>query len=133
MNLLLVRDVRTPKFTLGTIYHQSRQICYTVEDAIRETKVAGKTCIPPGTYPILITMSNRFKKELPILLGVPNFEGVRIHAGNTSEDTEGCILPGLIRTNEGVLSSRAAMEKLQPMIQAAIDKGEPVNIEIRNA
>jgi hypothetical protein len=57
-------------------------------------KVKGDTCIDNGTYEVVVTMSNRFKKELPLLLNVPCFEGVRIHAGNTSADSQGCILIG---------------------------------------
>ena len=131
MNLLLVRDVKNKERTLGCLYYQSKHLCYTVEDAIREKKIFGKTCIPAGEYKVIINHSKRFDKELPLLLNVPNFTGVRIHSGNTEHDTEGCILPGLIRTNTGVLSSRAAMDKLMPLIRSALDAGEEVILEIK--
>jgi hypothetical protein len=75
-------------------------------------------------------MSNRFKKILPLLLDVPNFEGVRIHSGNTAEDTEGCILVGLEQTSDGVGRSRDAMAVIMPLIADAIKRGERVELEI---
>ena len=52
-------------------------------------KMKGKTAIPEGTYPLVISKSPSFKMWLPLLLGVPNFEGIRIHAGNYPDDTQG--------------------------------------------
>jgi hypothetical protein len=70
-------------------------VCETLEDASTTTKIKGESCIPVGKYEVQITMSNRFKKMLPLLIDVPNFEGVRFHGGNTEADTEGCILVGM--------------------------------------
>lgn len=83
------------KYTIGRMYVDNVYECFTLEDAVRTgAKVDGKTAIPLGTYNVIITHSNRFKKELPLLENVPNFTGIRIHTGNTSENTEGCILVG---------------------------------------
>ena len=68
--------------------------CYTLEDPIREKKVWGDTAIPAGTYNVVVSFSNRFKKDLPEVQSVPNYAGVRIHGGNDKEDTHGCILVG---------------------------------------
>lgn len=130
MELRLVRDKLGQNFTLGGLFNNGQLLCYTVEDAVRDEKIYGKTAIPYGTYQIIITMSQRFKVLLPLLLAVPNYEGVRIHAGNTAADTDGCILPGLFRTESSVYQSRKAMDMLQPMIQNALDAGEQVTIEI---
>jgi hypothetical protein len=93
--------------------------CQTVEDMERmpNEKVYGKTAIPKGTYKIIINMSNRFKKLMPLLLKVPNFEGVRIHSGNTALDTEGCIIVGMTRTINGVALSRIAYTKLMDKLK----------------
>ena len=81
--------------TVGKMYVDGIYECYTLEDAVRNgTKVIGKTAIPIGTYKLIIDASIRFKQDMPHILDVPDFTGVRIHAGNTSADTDGCILLG---------------------------------------
>lgn len=82
-------------YTVGRMYINDVYFCYTLEDKVREgAKVDGQTAIPNGTYSVIIDVSTRFGKQLPHILNVPNFTGVRIHSGNTSKDTEGCILLG---------------------------------------
>lgn len=95
--------------------------CFTLEDLEREVKIKGETAIPKGTYKIIINESNRFKKQLPLLLNVPNFEGVRIHSGNTNHDTEGCILVGQSRNKNYIGQSRKAFDKLFKKMQKAKD------------
>jgi len=81
--------------TTGKLYVNGIYECFTLEDAVRNgTKVIGKTAIPIGTYKLIIDASTRFKQDMPHILDVPDFTGVRIHAGNTSADTDGCILLG---------------------------------------
>ena len=93
-------------------------------------KIPGHTAIPEGTYHVFITMSQKFKKWLPYLMGVPNFEGIRIHAGNYPDDTQGCILVGENRVKGMVVNSRIWLHRLMNRIQAAENQGEGIWITI---
>ena len=112
MKLHLTRLHKTNKSVVGELSIDGKFECYTLEDVERNVKIKGKTAIPKGTYKVGISMSNRFKRELPILYNVPNFEGVRIHAGNTASNTEGCILVGQTRSLDFIGGSRKAFDKL---------------------
>lgn len=125
----LTRDIKTPTMTLGKLT-AGNLILMTCEDAIREIKIPGITCIPAGRYKVIISFSQRFQKPLPLLLDVPNFSGVRIHSGNTPLDTEGCILVGTARTKEGVSNSRLALGLLMDYMEAEMQGGKDVWIEI---
>lgn len=124
--------------TLGVASFAGHQY-YTVEDTVRVLKYCGKTtcagkvpgatAIPAGTYEIRDTWSPRFGKMMLEVIGVPGFQGIRIHSGNTSDDTEGCLIPGLKRTPTGVAYSRAAVEQLNANIRAKLKTG-PVWITI---
>jgi hypothetical protein len=94
MNLVMPRLVYTPLSTLGRILINHESYCYTLEDTVRPKgiKIPGQTAIPAGRYRVIVTESQRFGKMLPLLIDVPNFSGVRLHGGNTAEDTEGCLL-----------------------------------------
>ena len=111
---MLVKVVRTfkgPEYTIGKLYIDDNYFCDTLEDTVRPKgeKIYGKTAIPAGKYKVKKTYSPRFKKQLPEILNVPNFAGVRIHAGNTAKDTDGCILLGLNKTKGAVLCSQNAI------------------------
>ena len=93
-------------------------------------KMKGTTAIPEGTYPLLVTKSPRFKEWLPYLKGVPDFEGIRIHAGNYPDDTQGCILVGENRVKGMVVNSRIWLHRLMNRIQAAENQGEGIWITI---
>ena len=119
MKLLLKRLHKTQHSTTGELYVDGKFECYTLEDVEREVKIPGETAIPKGTYRVGITLSNRFKRLLPILIGVKNFEGVRIHSGNNNHQTEGCILVGQTRADDYVGDSRLAFDKLFKKMQLA--------------
>lgn len=124
-------------FTVGKLHINGKCICFTLEDRVREIegvpirewKVYGETAIPMGIYGLAVTMSPRFKKILPLLLNVPGFEGVRIHTGNTSLETDGCILVGMAWDGESdfISNSREAFNKLMTAIG---NSREDVNISI---
>ena len=91
--------------------------------------------IPEGRYAVVITYSPKFKQWLPVLLGGPDFnhlfKGIRIHAGNTAKDTQGCILVGRNQLVGQVLESRKWLYELKMKIVEAKDRGEAVWITIR--
>jgi len=132
VELTVVREPSKNGCTLGEMSVDGIHECWTCEDEIREVKIPGKTAIPQGRYRVVLTQSQRFKKVLPELLNVPGFSGVRIHSGNTSEDTEGCILVGEEKGSDRVLRSREAMLELMAMLSGVMEVGEQVWIEVKN-
>ena len=116
--------------------YENKYFCDTLEPTWRDYangayKVKGRSAIPEGRYAVVISYSPKFKQWLPILLGVPKFEGIRIHAGNTAKDTEGCILVGMNREVGKVLDSRKWLYELKQKIVEAKDRGEAVWITIK--
>lgn len=124
MKLNLKRLHETENSTIGELSIDGKFECYTLEDIERDTKVFGKTAIPKGTYEVVMTMSNRFKKIMPLLLNVVGYEGVRIHSGNNASQTEGCILLGQTRSVDFIGSSRDAIAKFYPKLEAGLKKGK---------
>ena len=123
MKLILTRIARKAEYTIGRLEDENgKRICDTLEPTWRdykggELKIPKKSAISEGSYRVVVTKSQRFQKYLPLLVGVPGFEGVRIHAGNTSRDTEGCILVGQNLQVGKVLWSRITLEKLMKLIE----------------
>jgi hypothetical protein len=140
MLLTVRREPSKNGVTLGTLYADGVKECETLEDEVREdpnkdtpaneAKVANKTAIPVGKYRVVLTLSKRFKKVLPELLNVPGYTGVRIHSGNTQEDTSGCILVGEERAGDRILRSREAMFELMALLDACAEAGEQIWLEI---
>lgn len=132
MKLELVRAECGNVCTVGELLLDGQHEAWTLEDVVRAdgVKIPGETAIPAGFYMVDITYSPRFKRELPLLLGVRNFVGIRIHPGNTASDTEGCILIGQGKGQNCVLSSRAAFDTLFPKLQAAKLRKEPITIRV---
>jgi len=114
----------TPLSVIGELWLNDWMECYTLEDCVRKVKIDHVTAIPAGRYPVIINYSARFKRLLPILLNVPNFEGVRIHPGNGAKDTDGCILVGRTRGTDFVGESRLAFNQFMPELQKAIARGK---------
>ena len=121
--LTLTRIAKRADYTIGRLEDENGvKICDTLEPTWRdfkggELKVPRKSAVPEGTYPVVITKSKKFGKYLPLLVGVPGFEGIRIHSGNTVNDTEGCILVGQNLIKGKVLLSRLTLEKLMRLIE----------------
>lgn len=141
MNLTLQRRASLAHCTIGELLIDGELEMFTLEDLIRERpgepvnewKVAGSTAIPAGRYRVTITLSVRFGRDMPLLNDVPGFSGVRIHPGNTDKDTEGCILVGTQVAGEAIVESRRAFAALFEELQAALQGGADVWIDVRNA
>ena len=121
--LTLKRIAKKADYTIGRLEDEAgNRICDTLEPTWRnykggELKVSRKSAVPEGTYPVVVTKSWKFGKYLPLLVGVPGFEGIRIHSGNTSKDTDGCILVGQNLEKGKVLMSRITLERLMKLIE----------------
>jgi hypothetical protein len=136
MELYLKRSVKTDTTTIGKLSVNGKFLCLTLEDKDRDLvstmaaadvakiKVFAKTAIPRGRYKIILNQSTRFKKEMPLLLDVPGFAGIRIHSGNTSEDTEGCILVGENQQANFIGESRKAFNVLMTLLKGRYGKEE---------
>ena len=152
MELLLTRIAKKKAYTIGrlSILEQvmdeysagtaEKYFCDTLEPTWRDYehgayKVKGRSAIPEGRYAVVISWSPKFKQWLPILLGAPEFnrkwQGIRIHAGNTAKDTEGCILVGKNREVGKVLDSRKWLYELKQKIVEVKDRGEAVWLTIK--
>lgn len=137
-NALVIQVLRTDLFeagTVGKVFVDGTFLWWSLEDRLHSgPKIPGDTCIPAGRYRVIITYSYRFQRMLPLLLNVPNFSGIRIHPGNTTQDTSGCLLVGGGYQPNGplpvLLHSRVACDRLQGAIQSAIDAHKLVYCEI---
>ena len=131
MNLKLIRQIFTDTSTIGSLYIDGVFECFTLEDTVRKPgiKISGATAIPYGSYEVIIDYSNRFARNMPHVLNVPMFEGIRIHSGNTSSDTEGCILLGASKGKDIIYESKSAFAKFYQKLEEGLRKGE-VRIEI---
>ena len=130
-----------PNYTIGKLYIDGIYFCDTLEDPNRdqnkngvfdnnEIKISGDTCIPVGTYNVVLTLSPKFKRMLPRLENVNNFTGVLIHAGNTKKDTEGCILIGINSEIGKVTNSKYYEKLLVEKLNEAKNRNESINIKI---
>lgn len=106
MKIKLIRKYRKETYTIGKLYVDGVYFCDTIEDRdrglnndmgladIMGKKRYGETAIPYGTYDVEITYSPKYKRMMPEIKGVKGFSGIRIHSGNTSKDTLGCLIVG---------------------------------------
>lgn len=136
MEIEVIRKRFNDNCTLGELFIDGLFFCYTLEDVdrdlmqsdtpeyIKKTKVSGQTAIPYGRYEIGVTFSNRFQRPLPLIMSVPGFSGVRIHSGNKSSDTEGCLLVGEVMKENEIQDSRRAFRRLFALIQEGLLKSK---------
>lgn len=140
IHILLNRLWVDSNCTIGT-FHVSNQDdaivfkCYSLEDAIRPypDKVPGETCIwGDSIYPVVIDYSPKFKRDMPHVMNVPFFSGIRIHTGNTTTDTEGCIILGYERQANRVLRSFDAWSDFNRILTMYINQGQECLLIVSN-
>ncbi len=143
MEILIDRKWKKPGYTIGILSVDGKRLCESLEDTdrgltqdmtlteIMKRKVKGQTAIPSGRYRVNITYSPRFRRDLPILVDVPGFDGIRIHSGNTAKDTEGCLLPGRNTVKGMVTDSRHWFGVLYDKIRKALNSKDNVYITIK--
>lgn len=115
MNLYVKRSAASTKETRGAFFIGTEYIAPTIEPS----PTAAHPSIPAGVYSVIVTMSPRFGKPLPLLLGVKGRSGIRIHGGTRAEHTQGCICIPLNK-----------MPYVQNAITKAINNHEEVRIHI---
>lgn len=129
--------------TFGELLADGQFICYTLEDEVREVegqsvatwKIKGETAIPAGEYRITLEHSPRFGPNTLTVHDVPGFVGVRIHAGNTVADTEGCPLLGMAVNAQGIVggTSGPAVKLVKQLVGDALSRGDLVLMDVVNA
>ena len=142
MKLTLQRRESKAGVTIGKLFIDGVFACHSLEDEIREIegqpveswKVHSKTAIPAGTYSVTLEMSGRFGPDTLTINDVPGFKYIRMHAGNTAKDTEGCPLLGMQATEFSLIggTSRPAVALVKSEVKKAIERGEGVTIQVNN-
>lgn len=124
MRLTLIRIANRPTYCIGKLYIDGKWFCDVIEDVdrglddsmteeeIKSKKIKGETAIPTGIYPVYLTYSPKYKKKMPLIDNVKGYSGIRIHSGNTSKDTEGCLIVGKNKEVGKVLESRKTYNAL---------------------
>lgn len=141
LNLEIKRTKLLPTHTVGQLYVGGEYLCFTLEDVVREKpgvpvekwKIRGETAIPEGTYRVTLENSPRFGKDTVTIHNVPGFSFIRIHAGNSAKDTEGCPLIGYSLTHDNIIrpgTTRPAVAELKKIVREAVDRNEDVVITI---
>lgn len=127
MKIKVDRIYKGESYTIGKMYLNGEYFCDTLEDAIRPVKIPNETAIPAGIYKVEVTYSPRFKRNLPLLVDVPNYTGIRIHNGSNKDHTSGCILVGFNTAKGKLTNSRKTSDQLTEKLKSL---SEPIEIEI---
>ena len=118
MKLQLIREAYEDDHTRGTLYVNGTM--FRTLEPVWLNNEKNKSCIPEGTYNWELRESPKFKKHI-LIKNVQNRNLILIHVGNTTLDTQGCILigkkTGTIAGKEAVLNSRTALEELLTIIK----------------
>lgn len=99
--MILIRDSIEGDAVLGTLLVGGVKVCDTLENRA--------TLIPYGEYKLSVSKSPKFKRDLALVYNdkVPATRGIRIHAGNSAQNSRGCILVGSGRCGDRILDSKS--------------------------
>lgn len=98
----------------GELYVNGLFFCHTIERL--------SACIPTGRYPLAVSYSPRFKIMLPLVSSVKGRSGIRIHSGNTSKDSKGCILVGQLDSDFTIINSRVTLHLLLDLLHGNVSQ-----------
>ena len=147
MKLTVVRTQFGTDATNGMLFINNIFECYTVEDQYQAVKVMHETCIPEGTYDIEFRKVGGFHERydkryknahygMLHLQDVPNFTYILLHAGNSSDDSSGCILTTTTQTDLDSAKagfggqSQLAYKRMYDKVAKVLLQGKKVEIEI---
>ena len=131
MEVIIDRAWKREKYTVGKVIIDGERFCESMEDKdrgltrdmsekeIKRVKVYGETAVPTGVYTVKMTYSPKYKRNMPEVLNVPGYSGIRIHSGNTAKDSLGCILLGRNTKVEMVTESRKTCKEFERLLEAA--------------
>jgi hypothetical protein len=157
MELLLSRDYKKDKYTIGRLYINGKFFCNTIEDKdrnlnssmsesqIKGLKVYGETAIPIGTYIIdMNTVSPKFSKysfylktcsgKVPRLQNVKGFDGILIHVADGPKGAtliQGCIGVGYNTIKGGLTEGKKVFTELYKQLLQDKLQGEKIIITIK--
>lgn len=143
MEILLRRIAFKEDYTIGRLYVNHKLLCDSLEplsahfsnrdneELIIKRKHDGIIAIPTGTYKVQMSISSKFHRLMPYIIGVKGFDGIMIHPGNYPKDTLGCILPGWNRRKGMVCGSRSAFAEILDYISVACRHNETVRLTVK--
>ena len=132
-NLLIVRETYTDESVIGKLYLNGEFISYTLELAWNNNQKS-ISCVPRGVYDCKVRLAkdsaSRNYDHL-ILEDVPNRSYILFHRGNSSKDSKGCILTGMMKGDNVIYQSKTAHTLLMDkIVKGKIDR--KIELVIKN-
>lgn len=141
MEIKVIRKEFSDDRVVGELFLNDKFFGYTIEDTdrdlyetdsiskLKKVKVAKKTAIPYGRYRVILSYSTKLKRYLPLILDVPNWIGIRLHAGASPSYSSGCVCVGLERKGKDLYKIKAAEQALVKALDL-VNKTEAMYITI---
>lgn len=146
LELGILRKFFADTYTIGKFSADTILLCDTLEDPVRdlkdlnkdgdfndpgEGKIYGSTAIPAGRYPVIVTMSPKLGRRLPLIQNVKGFTGIRIHGGKNAGWSEGCPLVGENKIKGGLIHYQYWEDYIVKLIDKATAEGKKTFITIK--